>query len=252
MTSSPRKAATTRTRDMDLVPPKPLLTDLDNGPSEVGGLSKRARSFFGQDIFKGIPGLDEEADEGGMDEQQEFAKARGHIYEEEVEDEEEEEDAGSMPVAPGPTKTGAKKSRSEQQTGFEGDDGNIEAAIQLVGDDEDDWEEQDKRRTGGKAGECSLHEETLKMTRLTKLADIDIITAEAMTLAHSLATGEKKRYDVVDDGFNKHAFRDRDGLPDWFLDDESKHDKVQRPITKAAAVAIKEKLRAFNARPIRK
>lgn len=73
-----------------------------------------------------------------------------------------------------------------------------------------------------------------------------------MTLAHQLATGQKTSQDFVDDGFNKHALRDRDGLPDWFLDDEGKHDKHQKPITKAAAQAIKEKMRAFNARPIKK
>lgn len=73
-----------------------------------------------------------------------------------------------------------------------------------------------------------------------------------MTLAHQLATGQKTSHDAIDDGFNKRAFRDRDGLPDWFLDDESKHDKPQKPISKAAATAIKEKLRALNARPIKK
>jgi len=82
--------------------------------------------------------------------------------------------------------------------------------------------------------------------------DIDIITAEAMTLAQQLASGQKTTHDVIDDGFNKHALKDRDGLPDWFLDDESKHDKPHKPITKAAASAIKEKLRAYNARPIKK
>lgn len=73
-----------------------------------------------------------------------------------------------------------------------------------------------------------------------------------MTLAHQLASGQKTSQDAIDDGFNKLAFRDRDGLPDWFLDDESKHDKQLKPISKAAADAIKEKLRAFNARPIKK
>ena len=73
-----------------------------------------------------------------------------------------------------------------------------------------------------------------------------------MTLAHQLATGEKSKYDVVDEGFNRHAFKDRDGLPEWFVDDETRHDKPQRPITKAAAAAIKEKTRALNARPIKK
>lgn len=73
-----------------------------------------------------------------------------------------------------------------------------------------------------------------------------------MTLAHQLATGQKTSHDAIDDGFNKHAFRDKDGLPEWFMDDEGRHDKPHKPITKAAANAIKEKLRAFNARPIKK
>ncbi|KAL2864706.1 rRNA methyltransferase spb1 [Aspergillus lucknowensis] len=82
--------------------------------------------------------------------------------------------------------------------------------------------------------------------------DIDIITAEAMALAQQMATGEKKSHDVVDDGFNRYTFRDVDGLPDWFLDDEDKHSRPQRPITKEAAAAIQEKMRAINARPIKK
>ncbi|KAM0443763.1 hypothetical protein ACHAO4_010423 [Trichoderma viride] len=109
-------------------------------------------------------------------------------------------------------------------------DGN---GFEVVRAENDDWEEADKRRSDGRL-------------------DIDIITAEAMTLAHQLATGQKTTHDAIDDGFNKRAFRDRDGLPDWFMDDEGKHDKPQKPITKAAAMAIKEKLRAFNARPIKK
>jgi AdoMet-dependent rRNA methyltransferase SPB1 len=82
--------------------------------------------------------------------------------------------------------------------------------------------------------------------------DIDIITAEAMSLAQQIASGQKTTYDLVDDGFNKYAFQDRDGLPEWFLDDEERHNKPLRPITAAGAAAIKEKLRALNARPIKK
>lgn len=87
---------------------------------------------------------------------------------------------------------------------------------------------------------------------LANKPDIDIITAEAMTLAHQLARGEKTVHDIIDEGYNKHALKDRDGLPDWFLDDETKHDKPHKPITKEAAAAVKEKLRAYNARPIKK
>lgn len=86
----------------------------------------------------------------------------------------------------------------------------------------------------------------------TIFIDIDIITAEAMTLAQQLATGQKTTLEVVDEGFNKYAFRDRDGLPEWFLDDEGRHSKPHKPVTAAGAAAIKEKLRALNARPIKK
>ena len=86
----------------------------------------------------------------------------------------------------------------------------------------------------------------------TLSTDIDIITAEAMTLAQTLASGRKSTDDLVDDGFNRYSFRDKDGLPAWFLDDEQKHSKLQRPITAEAAAAIKEKLRVLNARPIKK
>lgn len=73
-----------------------------------------------------------------------------------------------------------------------------------------------------------------------------------MTLAQQIASGEKSKHDLVDDGFNKYTFQDRDGLPEWFLDDEGKHSKPNRPISAAGAAAIKEKLRALNARPIKK
>lgn len=73
-----------------------------------------------------------------------------------------------------------------------------------------------------------------------------------MSLAQQLASGKRSTYDLIDDGFNKYTFRDKDGLPEWFLDDENKHSKPHRPITAAGAAAIKEKLRALNARPIKK
>ncbi|KAL9599746.1 MAG: hypothetical protein Q9219_003629 [cf. Caloplaca sp. 3 TL-2023] len=99
--------------------------------------------------------------------------------------------------------------------------------------DRDEWEAQPEPQKNGRL-------------------DIDIITTEAMTLAQQIATGTKTTQDLIDDGFNKYSFRDRDGLPEWFLDDEGKHSKVQRPISAAAAAAIKEKLRALNVRPIKK
>ncbi|KAK7954980.1 hypothetical protein PG988_015674 [Apiospora saccharicola] len=201
--------------DEDGLPAKKLLTDLDNTPEEEGGLSKRAKSFFNRDIFDGILDADEEAEEEaavGTDEDDSDAELNAMIK--------------KQNETKKKNKADKKKSQEEEKKGFE--------VVKSDYKEDDDWEDEDKRRSEGQA------------------PDIDIITAEAMTLAHQLATGQKTSYDVVDDGFNKHAFRDKDGLPDWFMDDEHKHDKPHKPITKAAANALKEKLRAYNARPIKK
>lgn len=73
-----------------------------------------------------------------------------------------------------------------------------------------------------------------------------------MTLAQQLVNRQTTKTLLMDDGFNKHAFQDKEGLPSWFLDDEMKHFRTNVPITKEAVEAIREKMRALNARPIKK
>lgn len=197
--------------------PTALITDLDNENGTGKGLTKRAARFFDQDIFKGIDGLEdlEEDEDSGID------------VEEEVED---EEISASQTETKLPTRP-AKKSPPQQAD--DSDSSDDEDKIEEVKRDETQWEHDDIPMKDGKP-------------------DIDIITAEAMTLAHQMATGQKTKHDLLDDSFNRYSLRDTEGLPDWFLDDENRHSKLQRPTTAAAAAAIKEKLRALNARPIKK
>ncbi|AEO62624.1 uncharacterized protein THITE_2107005 [Thermothielavioides terrestris NRRL 8126] len=143
-----------------------------------------------------------------------------------VPEEEEEASEDEVPTIQEQKKKHKEKPASKDEEGS----GDFEVVKRH---EDDDWEETEKKTKDGRP-------------------NIDIITAEAMTLAHQLARGEKSAHDIIDEGYNKYAFKDRDGLPDWFLDDERKHDKPHKPITKEAAAAIKEKLRAYNARPIKK
>jgi len=73
-----------------------------------------------------------------------------------------------------------------------------------------------------------------------------------MTLAHQLATRTKTKSSLIDDSYNRWTFADKSALPEWFADDEARHNTPQTPITAEAAAAIKAKLRALNARPIKK
>ncbi|AOW03820.1 AdoMet-dependent rRNA methyltransferase SPB1 [Yarrowia lipolytica] len=82
--------------------------------------------------------------------------------------------------------------------------------------------------------------------------NIDLVTDQAMTMAHQLATGQTNKHKLQDDGYNRYSFRDLDGLPQWFQDDENKHNKLNKPITKEAVEALKQKMKTLNARPIKK
>ena len=200
--------------------PKGLITDLDNEAPSNRPLTKRAERFFDQDIFKGIDGLDdlEEDDDSGID-----VEDAMDVDVKEV----------PAPIAETELPTRPAKKASFAPPAADPDSSDDEDKIEEVKRDETQWEQDDMPMKNGKP-------------------DIDIITAEAMTLAHQMATGKKTKHDLLDDSFNRYSLRDVDGLPDWFLDDENRHSKMQRPVTAAAASAIKEKLRALNARPIKK
>jgi AdoMet-dependent rRNA methyltransferase SPB1 len=78
-------------------------------------------------------------------------------------------------------------------------------------------------------------------------------SAAGMTLAAKLAADRKRALkDIVDDSFNRHAFGDREGLPNWFLDDEAKFNRPQKQITKEGIALLKSKQREIDARPIKK
>ncbi|TKA79222.1 hypothetical protein B0A55_03962 [Friedmanniomyces simplex] len=212
-----------------------LLNELRPKDDGKGGLSGRAASFFQQDIFKDMGGLgieeeDDEADEVDLARDSGVDVASGSSVSPdlkpssaEVEDSDDAENGGDI---------------VEAAAADDDDESDIELVQPTTAeDDEEDWEETTHRPSPPE-----------KEAR----PNIDIITAEAMTLAHALATGKVTRAQLEDDQFNTYSHRDTDGLPEWFLDDEGKHSKRQRPVTAEAAKAIKEKQRALNARPIKK
>ena len=220
---------------------KPLLYPQSKDVEAQTGLTRRAALFFDQDIFKDIDDL-------GVEEENDSAV---HL------EDDESDDGHSATNAKAPAVKNTKVLPEPPHPGEEvHDSDNCERGGESESEDEaeDDEEEEDDIAESNfevvksGANEWDAQGEPQKDGRL----DIDIITAEAMTLAQQVASGQKSTYDLVDEGFNKYTFRDTDGLPEWFLDDEGKHSKPHRPISAAGAAAIKEKFRALNARPIKK
>ncbi|CAH1233220.1 FTSJ3 [Branchiostoma lanceolatum] len=74
---------------------------------------------------------------------------------------------------------------------------------------------------------------------------------EGLALGALISTSKKRKRDIVDWAFNRYTFDD-DGLPDWFVKEEGKHSKKQLPVTKDMVTEYREKLKAINARPVKK
>lgn len=165
-----------------------------------------------------------------------------------------------------PQKNGNKTKLTEKQDEPEDEeDVDMEVEATVSGDSKDKETEESESDSSdfelvahessgdeGMDSDYDSDEERKETGRKRHAQDVEIATVEAMTLAHQLALGQKTKHDLVDEGFNRYAFRDTEHLPEWFVEDERQHSKVNRPITKEAALALKEKLKALNARPIKK
>ncbi|CAD6578721.1 MAG: AdoMet-dependent rRNA methyltransferase spb1 [Alectoria sarmentosa] len=220
-----------------------LIYPQDGSGRGQASLTRRAAMYFEQDIFKDIGDL-------GVEEEIDSAV---HLEDDETDDSPITRALKVLAVKKASARLnhstpaeasllGAKEqhnseeretTKAEAENRQEDYEDEAENGFEVVKAGQTDWEAEGEPRKDGRL-------------------DIDIITAEAMTLAQQVASGHKSTQDLVDDGFNKYTFRDTDGLPEWFLDDEGKHSKPHRPISAAGAAAIKEKLRALNARPIKK
>ncbi|KAI7903439.1 Spb1 C-terminal domain-containing protein [Cokeromyces recurvatus] len=178
----------------------------------TSGLSTAAAMFFDQDIFQDVE----------LDELVENEK-----------DEESSDDEEDILLHEQHTR---KRKRSQEEEEEDHSDFEIQETEDILPSDDEFWD--------GKEDENSK--------AMKKAIENGLTTAESITLARQLANKEKTLQDLIDDGFSKEAFRDKDGLPEWFLDDEKQHNKPNLPVTKEAMNQLREKLRALNARPIKK
>ncbi|KAI5124633.1 hypothetical protein M0805_004242 [Coniferiporia weirii] len=118
-------------------------------------------------------------------------------------------------------------------------------------EDKDDFEivPQDKDGDMDMWDADGENEDEIKQAEIMKNG---LTTVEAVTLAQQLVNREKTKTQLINDGFNRYSLNAKDGLPAWFLDDETKHYKPNLPVTKEAMEILRAKQRALDARPIKK
>lgn len=218
-------------------PPKTLVTSLRE-KEERAQMSRQAQVWFDQSVFKDAGDL---AALDGDDEESE---------EENVEDEDEEEEDEDEDM---------EASSDEDDKTLEGDDEDVDM------DDEDDFEIVPQTKDDGPSWDVDDEDQDEVKKQIikgewigssakcfAKHPDKGLLTAEAVTLATQLVNRQTTADKLIDDGFNRLSTFNKDGLPAWFLDDESKYYKPNIPITKEAMAALRDRQRALDARPIKK
>ena len=146
-----------------------------------------------------------------------------------------------------PTKKNKKDVAEKKTEKFE-----VDSDVDMSDKDNSDFDIVPTKESSDESSDYDSDAEANEDARKKHEKDIELATVQAMTLAHELALGQKTKHDLIDETYNRYSSRDRENLPEWFVQDEKEHTKINKPITKEAAMAIKERLKALNARPIKK
>ena len=77
------------------------------------------------------------------------------------------------------------------------------------------------------------------------------------SLAETLAIAKKmlrkrNQEDIIESTYSRYATEDQEDLPDWFVEDEKKHNFKHLPVTKEQVAVERERLQAINARAPKK
>lgn len=64
-----------------------------------------------------------------------------------------------------------------------------------------------------------------------KKRNAKVLDDNGLALGTMMANSKKMKRDIIDGAWNRYAFNDED-LPDWFVDDESKHMRKHVPVPK--------------------
>ncbi|KAH9518663.1 pre-rRNA processing protein ftsj3 [Bulinus truncatus] len=99
-------------------------------------------------------------------------------------------------------------------------------------------------------------------TKVFKMGDIEVVPvttiesnlqldAEGLAMGAAMIHSRKRKREIIDSGYHRNMFDDTN-LPDWFIDDERKHLKRIRPVSKEEMEEYKLKMKAIDAQPIKK
>jgi len=108
-----------------------------------------------------------------------------------------------------------------------------------------DEEEEEKE---GKAGK----KDTIEIVPELRYEDYDLDSLAEMRALATKMLRKKDREQIIDDSYNRYSRPVDEDAPEWFLEDERKHNYKILPITKEEYQAEKQRLLALEKRPPKK
>jgi len=114
-------------------------------------------------------------------------------------------------------------------------------------------QKKEKKKKGKKKGEEEM--DTVDNMQFEEVPqeeyeDDDEAQAELLAMGTMMAR-KKNKTKIINDGYNRYAYNDPN-LPDWFAEEEDRHNKKSLPVTKDMVDAFKAQLAEINSRPIKK
>ncbi|KAG7207264.1 hypothetical protein KM043_008939 [Ampulex compressa] len=199
----------------------PLLTDLDYRDKKTKKIHK-AQLWFEKDVFKNLE--NDDAEDFELDRMiEEYQKKGGRVLGD-----------------PKPVKDIGKKSKPEKDNNDDETDSDYDIEETMC-------RNKSAKKIGGKDGfeVVSKAEDAKANKKKRKLSEHDL------ALGSLMIQSKKSRRDLVDAAWNRYAFND-EKLPDWFVQDEEKHMKLEAPVPKELVEEYQKRVEDLNVRPIKK
>ncbi|XP_011499411.1 PREDICTED: pre-rRNA processing protein FTSJ3 [Ceratosolen solmsi marchali] len=204
----------------------PLLTDLDYRDKESKKLTK-AKLWFDRDVFKNLE--NERHDDIEIDKMIEvYKKMGGKILGQNDNDDSEDNKMNKDDIS---------DYKDDNNDSDYNSDYNTEDVMASV--------TESNNKTKKNKVNVILKDKPKKKKEKRKL------TTEGLALGSLLVQSKKSRREITDAGWNRFAFND-ENLPDWFVEDESKHMKKETPVPKELVSDYKKRLQDITAKPIKK
>ena len=117
--------------------------------------------------------------------------------------------------------------------------------------DSEESEDEDLKRPAAKHTKLDKGDDHFEVVPAERQRDLPKLDHEGLAIASLLVQSKKKREDLIESSYNRWTHND-DGLPDWFVNEETKFCQKQIPVTKEMVAEYKARLREIDTRPIKK